>query len=164
MSAPTAPCEANRYLLDHAGLLRRSYAERTGRDLVDPALSPEAAARALFLAPFALLSHGAGPDPLLTYANRVALDLFELTWAQALAMPSRLTAEAPGRAERDRLLAQVAATGCIEDYAGVRISRSGRRFRIRAATVWNLTGPDGRVVGQAASFARWVPLPSAQAP
>lgn len=73
-------------------------------------------------------------------------------------MPSRLTAESPERAERERLLGRVAARGCIDDYAGVRVSRSGRRFRIRGATVWTLVDDDGRRLGQAATFSDWAPL------
>ena len=64
----------------------------------------------------------------------------------------RLTAEAPDRAERARLLATVTAHGFIDDYAGVRISRNGKRFQIARATVWNLRADDGRPCGQAATF------------
>ena len=149
------PSPANAYLADHLALMRRSLRALTGRDLVAPDLSPEAAAEWLYRAPFALLSHDTCPDPILTYANRCALDLFELTWDQLVAMPSRLTAEAPDRVERVRLLARVTAQGTIDDYAGVRVSRTGRRFRIEGATVWNLTDGEGRHQGQAATFAIW---------
>ena len=70
----------------------------------------------------------------------------------------RLTAQAPNREERARLLAQVAAKGYIDDYSGVRISRKGRRFRIERATVWNLTDENGSPCGQAATFSKWKPL------
>ena len=149
------PSPANRYQVDHAERLRRTFHALTGRDLIDPTLSPEAAAEALFHAPFVVLSHDAAPDPLLTYGHRAALDLFALTWEELIQMPSRLTAEAPNRAERARLLAQVAARGFIDDYAGVRIARTGRRFLIQRATVWNLTDDQGRRCGQAATFREW---------
>ena len=64
-----APSPANRYHVEHAERLRRTFHALTGRDLIDPALSPEAAAEALFHAPFVVLSHDAAPDPLLTYGN-----------------------------------------------------------------------------------------------
>ena len=150
-----APCPANRYQVDHAKRLRRSFHALTGRDLLDPALSPEAAAEALFHAPFVVLSHDAAPDPILTYGNRIALELFELSWEALTRMPSRLTAEAPNRAERARLLAEVAARGFIDDYSGVRISRTGRRFRIERVTVWNLTDDAGQPCGQAATYRTW---------
>ena len=155
------PSPANRYRVEHAECLRRTYHALTGRDLIDPALSPEVAADALFHAPFVVLSHDAAPDPILTYGNRQALELFKLTWEQLIQMPSRLTAEAPDRAERVRSLAQVAAQGFIDDYSGVRISRTGQRFRIEQATAWNLTDERGRLCGQAATFREWHDLADA---
>ena len=157
-----APSPANRYRVEHTERLRRTFHALTGRDLIDPALSPEAAADALFHAPFVVLSHDAAPDPILTYGNRQALELFELTWEELIQMPSRLTAEAPDRAERARLLAQVAAQRFIDDYSGVRISRTGQRFRIERATVWNLTDDRGQVCGQAATFREWRSLMDAR--
>ena len=76
-------------------------------------------------------------------------------------MPSRYTAEAPDRAERARLLAEVATRGFIDDYAGVRIARTGNRFQIARATVWNLTDETGRRCGQAATFREWRSLEDA---
>ena len=157
-----APSPANGYWFEHVECLRRTYRALTGRDLIDPALSPEAAAEALFHAPFVVLSHDAAPDPILTYGNQQALELFELTWEELIQMPSRLTAEAPDRAERARLLAQVAAHGFIDDYSGVRISRAGRRFAIARATVWNLTDGAGRRCGQAALVREWRDLEAAE--
>lgn len=158
MSVLHAPAHDNGYLADHIELLRRSLRTLTGRDLIDGDLSPAEAAERLYRAPFALLSHDASPDPILTYANACALGLFELTWDQLVRMPSRLTAEAQDREERARLLVRVTAQGYIDDYAGVRVSRTGRRFRIEAATVWNLTDGEGRYRGQAATFGVWRPL------
>ena len=152
------PCLANGYQDQHAERLRRSFHALTGRDLTDPALSPEASAEALFHAPFVVLSHNTDPDPILTYGNQTALDLFALSWAELIQMPSRLTAEAPDRAERARLLAEVTAYGFIDNYSGVRISRTGQRFLIERATVWNLTAEEGRPCGQAATFREWRPV------
>jgi hypothetical protein len=149
------PGPDNYYQVDHAERLRQTFQALTGRALVEPALSPEAAAAALFHAPFVVLSHNAAPDPILTYGNQAALDLFALSWEELTCMPSRLTAEAPNRAERARLLVEVAARGFIDDYSGVRIARTGQRFLIEQATVWNLTDPAGRRDGQAATFRHW---------
>lgn len=70
-------------------------------------------------------------------------------------MPSRLSAEAPDRAERDRLLNTVAANGFIADYRGLRIAKSGRRFYIENAIVWDLVDSSGHRRGQAATFGSW---------
>lgn len=56
------------------------------------------------------------------------------------------------QAERENLLARVASQSYIDDYSGVRIARSGKRFTIQNATVWNLINQDGVVLGQAACF------------
>lgn len=157
-TVPPEPAAGNGYLADHIDLLRRSLRRWTGRDLVDRGQTPTEAARLIWEAPFVVLSHGQGPDPMLDYGNRAALALFELSWPELIRLPSRLTAEAPDREERARLLSRVSQQGYIDDYAGVRISRGGRRFRIEAATVWNLIEPDGLVVGQAATFSTWRPL------
>ena len=145
----------NGYLADHVELLRRSLRHWTGRDLVASDLAPPEAARQVYEAPFVVLSHSPGADPVLTYGNRAGLALFELTWDELTRMSSRLTAETADREERARLLAQVGAHGYIDDYCGVRVSRTGRRFRIARATVWTLLDDAGRHCGQAATFAEW---------
>ncbi|MDT7588608.1 MAG: hypothetical protein QOE32_6158, partial [Pseudonocardiales bacterium] len=54
---------------------------------------------------------------------------------------------------RDRLFERVASYGFIDDYRGLRITRSGAQFWIDDATVWNLLDANGRLHGQAAVFA-----------
>jgi hypothetical protein len=132
-----------------------SYRCLTGRRLVDLDLDDRETARHLFEAPFVLLSHNADADPILTYGNRMAMDLFELNWDRLTRMPSRLTAEALDREQRARLLAEVANKGYIDHYSGVRVSSSGRRFLIEGAIVWNLIDEQGLYRGQAATFASW---------
>lgn len=162
MSAGGAePGGSNAWFVDHARLLIESHRRLTGRDLLPAELAGDEAARALYAAPFAVLSHDAADDPRFTYANLTAQRLFEMPWNEIVGLPSRLSAQAAARDERQRLLERVTRDGYIADYAGVRIARSGRRFRIEAATVWNLFAADGRRVGQAAAFAHWQDLPEA---
>jgi hypothetical protein len=59
------------------------------------------------------------------------------------------------RDERARLLDRVSQQGYIDDYRGVRISKTGRRFMIEQATVWNLLDENGAPYGQAATFSQW---------
>lgn len=63
------PCPANCYQVEHAERLRHTFHALTGRHLINPALSPEAGAEALFHAPFVVLSHDTAPDPILTYGS-----------------------------------------------------------------------------------------------
>lgn len=142
-------------LIAHSECLIRSLAHWTGRDLAPGVSDPRERARLLFEAPYVLVSHGTEADPILNYGNRAALALWETTWDELTRMPSRLTAEAPNREERARLLERVTRDGFIADYSGVRISRTGRRFRIAEATVWNLIIPEGHLCGQAAMFSNW---------
>lgn len=136
-------------------LIARSLRHWTGRDLLPGLFNPLGLAKHVFNAPFVLVSHGTEADPVLNYGNAAALQLWEMPWEELTRTPSRFTAEAPDRAERARLLAAVAAKGFIDDYSGIRISKTGRRFRIAEATVWNLINHDGTPAGQAALFSRW---------
>lgn len=149
------PGESNGFLAEHASRLIRSYQRWTGRDLVDAELSPVEQARALYEAPFVTASHGTEADPVFNYANRAALTLFETTWADFTSMPSRLSAQPVAREERAQLLARVNQHGFIDDYSGIRISTSGRRFRIRRATVWNVVDARGAPGGQAVVIRDW---------
>jgi hypothetical protein len=145
-------------VLAHTACLVRCYRHWTGRDLGRTPDDPVRCSRALFEAPFVVVSHGTEADPILNYGNRSALDLWEMNWEELTRTPSRFTAEAPDREERARLLQAVTQDGFIEDYRGVRISKTGRRFRITHATVWNLMGEQGQPYGQAAMFDQWTVL------
>ncbi|HEY4414275.1 MAG TPA: MEKHLA domain-containing protein [Verrucomicrobiae bacterium] len=138
-----------------AEMLARSFKHFTQRDLFPENFSGGQLAEKIFHAPFVLVSHGTQADPVLNYGNQTALTLWEMPWDELTRTPSRLTAEAPNREERARLLAAVTQRGFIDDYSGVRISKNGKRFRIAQATVWNLLDVRGRPAGQAATFARW---------
>lgn len=139
-----------------AACLARSYQHFTGRELLPAGTSPRDLAERLFNAPFVVVSHGTEPDPILNYGNATALQLWAMSWDELTRTPSRLTAEAPLREERARLLAAVTARGFIDDYSGIRIAKSGRRFRITRATVWNLIDAHGQPCGQAATFRDWI--------
>lgn len=143
------------WVVAHSEMLVSSFTRWLRRDLFPGNLSGLELSRALYEAPFVLVSHGTEPDPVLNYGNRHAQELWELTWDELTRMPSRLTAEAPNREQRARLLDQVTRFGFIANYSGVRISKTGRRFRITSAIVWNLLDPKQRHAGQAATFSDW---------
>ena len=145
--------------IEHAHLLLDSFTRLLGRDLVPRDASPAEQARRLFESPFVVVSHGTEADPVLNYGNAAALTLWEMDWAAFVQTPSRLTAEPVHRDERARLLERTSRDGYVDDYSGIRISQSGRRFRIEQAIVWNLVDAAGTHRGQAATFDRWTPLP-----
>ena len=143
------------FVIAHTQILARSFRRWTGRDLLPGLFNPAGLAKNIFYAPFVLVSHGTEADPILNYGNQAALALWEMSWEEFTRTPSRLTAEAPNREERAKLLEVVSRHGFIDNYSGVRISKSGRRFRISNATVWNLISGDGMACGQAAMFDQW---------
>jgi hypothetical protein len=139
----------------HIQHVLKSYQRCWGRPLLQTAATPEATAIAAFTAPFVLLSHGTEASPILNYGNQMALDLWEMSWAELTATPSRQTAEADQQPDRDRFLRQVEAQGYAEGYRGRRVSKTGRRFWIEDALLWNVVDESGARIGQAATFAQW---------
>lgn len=139
-----------------SALLLESYRRVVGRSLAPKELDDALAARWLYeQAPFCVLAHDTQADPRFIYANKTAQRCFEYPWSEFTALPSRLSAEAPNRAERQDLLDKVAQAGFASGYTGLRISRSGRRFYIEDGTVWQLLDKHGVLHGQGAMVPRW---------
>lgn len=142
--------------LELGGLIIESHRRLVGADLAPPELAEAEQARWLYEdAPFCVLAHNGAADPVFIYANRAAQRCFEYGWEEFLRLPSRFSAEAPNRAERQRLLDTVARDGFAAGYKGLRVAKSGRRFWIEQGVVWQLTDAHGMARGQAASFPIW---------
>lgn len=146
------------FLINHIEILCASYRHWTGKVLLDEVSCRESAVAALWAAPFAVVSHDTQAEPVFNYGNRLALNLFEMGWDEFTSLPSRLSATAPNQAERARLLGIVSRQGYVDGYSGVRIAKSGNRFMISEATIWNLLTPEGNYYGQAALIRQWQPL------
>lgn len=132
-------------------LLSNSYWRLLGKPLVSHHVAAGDAARWLYeKAPFGLLAHNTEPDPVFVYGNRKAQALFEYSWDELIALPSRLSAEAPDREERRAFLDQVQQHGFVDGYRGMRVTKSGKRFWIENAVVWQLHDETGVHFGQAA--------------
>lgn len=152
-SAASDPPALDEALRGRLALVAASFARLTGRPLIDDP-TPER----LWQAGSVIVAHGRQADPIFFYGNRRALEVFAMDFSAFCRLPSRYSAETPAREERQRLLERVSRDGFIDDYSGVRISATGRRFRIEQAVVWNLLDGQGVVHGQAATFDRWVML------
>ncbi len=135
-------------------LMLDSHVAATGSQLVDPGPLARRIA-ALYAAPFVALAQDAQPDPVFTFGNAMALQLWEMKFEQFTALPSNRCAEPMHRDERARFLAEVEAKGFADGYSGIRISKSGRRFRIDGVRCWNVLDRNGVRVGQAACYPRW---------
>lgn len=149
------PAEINLFQIEHARLIGNSYRQLFGRELIPESRNDKDFARLLFYAQFAVLSHDTAADPLFNYANLKGLELFELSWRELCVLPSRLSAERPNQSERERLLTEVRNKGYIDDYQGVRIAKSGKRFWIKHTEVWNLYDEANGYKGQAACIRHW---------
>lgn len=157
-------------LIAHTELILTSYRRALGSKLLDDLLDPdvreeeddetftlarESRAKALYEAPFVVVSHGIEENPLFDYANQAAQRMFKLSWPELVGRPSKESAEADAQRERDELLRQVEEKGYYTGYTGTRVDSRGRRLTIQDATVWNLTDEQGNLVGQAATYPRW---------
>lgn len=149
------PAETNLFQMEHACLIGSSYRNLLGKALIPEAHSDKDFARFLFYAPFAVLSHDSAADPLFNYANLKGLALFELSWQELCVLPSRLSAEPLKQIERERLLTEVKKKGYIDNYQGIRIAKSGKRFSIKNTEVWNLYDANKGYKGQAACIRQW---------
>ena len=156
---PSFAC--NDAIAAHCRLLCDSHLRVVGQALGEPNwadLDGDELCKRVWNADVVIASHGVEDDPVLNYGNRKALELWEADWPAFTSMPSRLTAEAIRREERAEMLARVTADGFIDDYAGVRISTKGARFKIHRATVWTVRDADGVRRGQAVVFSDWSPI------
>jgi len=134
-------------------LIVESYRRLTGKSLLDNVPSDIAALRAaVWNAPRAIVAHGTEDDPIFFYGNRLALQLFEMSFDEFARLPSRASAEPLAQEARVKLLEKVTRQGYVDDYSGMRIAKSGRRFMITDTTVWNLADENGLLHGQAAVF------------
>ncbi len=141
--------------IQHTQLMLDSYQKYLGEELISREGSAEQQAQRLFEAPFVVVSHDKRPDPTLNYGNATALELWEMDIKTLCATPSRMTAEPVHRDERKQLLKRTTNNGYVDDYSGIRISSTGKRFFIAKATVWNLIDFKNNYEGQAATFSEW---------
>jgi PAS domain-containing protein len=154
----------NQLQVEHVALILKSFRHWTGKEILNDKPSDHLIlAQAIWTAPFALVSHGTEDDPIFNYANQAALEIFGYSWEEWIRLPSRLSAEAPNREARQKLLDDVREKGFSDGYSGIRIGKQGR-FIIENAMVWNLIDEEGRHRGQAACFQPGLRIPAEDAP
>jgi len=134
--------------------LLESYEARLGQSLIGREASLAEQAETLFSVPFVVVSHGTQADPIFNYGNQTALDLWETTWGEFRQMPSRQSVR-DAQEERAAMLLQAKEKGYIDRYQGIRVTRTGKLFKIENVIVWNITDLQGEYLGQAATFPRW---------
>lgn len=150
----------NESILHLSQIIIQSFCERLSYPLnnLPNTATKHQLAQALYEAPYVVLAHDGATDPCFTYANLTAQRLWGLEWDEFIGMPSRYSAEPDLREVRATMLERVQRDGYIDDYSGIRISKTGQRFELGETIVWNLQDPDGGYCGQAATFNEWTPL------
>ena len=141
--------------IQHCVLLSESFYRLTKKKLINENFTGKELAETIYHAPFVIVSHGTETDPIFNFANLKAQELWEMNWDEFIKTPSRLSAEPVNQTERQKLLDKAQQYGYISDYNGVRISKSGKKFRIINTTLWNLVDASGQYKGQAATFRQW---------
>lgn len=142
--------------LEQVSLICDSYFKLLGSPLFPeaPRAGPEQVDW-VWTSPRVVVSHDGETDPTFNFGNQAALQLWEMSLDEFVGLPSRYSAEAEHRGARERLLREVAEHGVSSNYSGVRASKSGRRFIIERAVVFNLVDEAGIFRGQAATFTDW---------
>jgi hypothetical protein len=155
MKKPGIPSNKNGYLKDYVSLITSSLKKLANIEIVDFSLDLEEQAKQAFNSDYVLLAHNGAEEPVFNYANQTALELFEMSWEEFTNMPSKYSAESDERAEREKFLAEVAENGYSKNYSGIRISKTGRRFKIKNVILWNVYDSENNKIGQAAVFDKY---------
>ena len=137
-------------VIAYSHFLNTSFYHWLGRPLIT--VADENLAEKLYHAPFVVVSHNANAEPMFVYANLAAQHLWQYDWESFTSLPSRLSAEPQAQEERQRLLEIAEQHGYVDNYSGIRISKTGRRFEIRDTILWNVLDGLGNKIGQAATF------------
>lgn len=137
-------------------LIEQNYQRYTGKLLPVPAGIISRQEWLHQQVPYGLLAHNNNSDPVFIYANNHACQSFGYSIKQLLGMPSRFSAAATDRTDRQQLLNTVSQQG-IAAYSGPRINSQGQTFMLYDGYVWQLYN-NGQLYGQAALF--WTEKPS----
>lgn len=141
-------------------LILNSYDKFLGKQLIYRNGDKLEESKALFLAPFVVVSHGTEIPPIFNYANQTAQNLWEMNWEEFTQLASQESAIADARELREKMLQEVIIKGYIDNYEGIRITKTGKQFLIKNATVCNLINDNNHYCGQVATFSQWTFLES----
>ncbi len=140
-------------LINHVKNILDSFEKLTGKKIIKRS-SPVSDYKKIEHGQFVLVSHNGSDDPILNYGNQFALKVWEMNWDEFVKTPSRKTAEDDKRAKRKEMLEIANKQGYFDNYEGIRISSTGKRFIIKDAIIWNVFNENGKKIGQAAFFDR----------
>ena len=137
--------------VEHIRNVLNSFERLTGKTLIKR-VNPDKDFLSIEKGSFVLVSHNSSKNPILNFGNQFALRLWEMNWEEFVKTPSSKTAEVDLREDRSEMLKVVSKYGYFNNYEGIRVSSSGKRFKIKKAIIWNVNDDEGRFLGQAAYF------------
>jgi hypothetical protein len=147
------PSPQNNYHQEHISMMLKNLKRWTSYDLIQEyGFSADRLGEEVFNADFYILSHNNAADPVFNYGNKSVLNLWEISWEELTIMYSRNAAKPVDRAERSSMLDRASKYNHISGYDGIRVSKTGREFKILDVTIWNLFLDNGDPYGQAAWF------------
>jgi MEKHLA domain len=147
------PSTQNNYHQEHVSMMLANLKRWTSYDLIEEyGFSVDRLGEEVFNANFYLLSHNNATDPILNYGNSRVLELWEVSWEELTNMYSRDTAKPVDRSARSSVMDRVKQYNYISGYDGIRVSKTGKEFKILDVTIWNLFLNNGDAYGQAAWF------------
>ncbi|WP_310481033.1 MEKHLA domain-containing protein [Chamaesiphon sp. VAR_48_metabat_403] len=147
------PAPENNYHQEHVVIMLKNLHRWTGCDLIQEyGFSLAKLGQQVFEADFYILSHDNTTDPILTYGNQRVLDLWEVSWAELTTMHSSTTAKLVDRSARAAMMERVKIHNYLDNYNGIRVSKTGTEFQIVDGTIWNLFIDKVDFYGQAAWF------------
>lgn len=138
-------------IIMHSLTIIDSYYRCVGKTIFAEKVEISAAAKKLWELPLAVVSHGTEDDPIFNYANKAALEIFNVDWATFTSWPSRETASNEEQTSRNELLAAT-VTNTTDLKGIVRRTAAGREFRVLDGLLWPLTDLNGEFYGQAAIY------------
>lgn len=147
------PCIDNNYYTEHISIMLENLKKWTGYDLIEEyGFSLDTLGEQVFNADFYLLSHDIAADPILNYGNNRVLERWEVSWEELTNMHSKDTAKSVDRSARAAMMEQAKMYNYINGYSGIRVSKTGKEFKILDGIIWNLFTSNGKFYGQAAWF------------
>ena len=140
-------------ILSH--FMNESFKRWTDQYLIDPHHQPEEFSRLLYFAPFVVFAVSNHPDPRFSYANESSQKLFLYNWNEFTALPSTTPIEPSDFPQSQRMLDECSSQGFSKAFEGIRITSTGKRFKIGRTILWNIIDDSGRKIGKAVVFNKW---------
>lgn len=147
----TLPWAENR-IIEYSKLLTDSYFFWTKRTLIEENADLRENAFYLYHAPFVLLTHSPGADPIINYANSKAQMLLGMSWEEIMKTPSGYLSRLDENNDSFSRFADTGKEGSISSYNTTLAAAAGLLFRITDSCLWKIMDTRKMCMGQAIMF------------